>query len=205
MGRAVLGQVVSIEGEHTGRRQPDSLGRLKQAARKLFVERGYDSTRPQDVAREAKLGHGTFYLHFSDKRACFLSFVADARQELDEQLQARLLPAASLEQRIAAILNAIFDYSDSNPGLLRAAMTDGRIIDAEEVEATPLLTLWGIDWAEMLRASKDGELEYDADLIGQAIAGALVQASRESHRLGRSRDELVKSLTRFLIRALRPD
>ena len=36
-------------------------------------------------------------------------------------------------------------------------------------------------------------------------AGALHQASRESHRSARSREELVKNLTAFLTRALRPD
>ena len=87
-----MGQVgISLEGR---RRKPESLARLKQAARKLFVERGYDATRPQDIAREAGLGHGTFYLHYPDKRACFLSFVEDARQELDAHLRARRLPAA---------------------------------------------------------------------------------------------------------------
>ena len=68
------------------RKKPDSLIRLKSAARKLFVERGYHATRPQDIAREAGLGHGTFYLHYPDKRACFLAFVEDARQELNALL-----------------------------------------------------------------------------------------------------------------------
>jgi AcrR family transcriptional regulator len=48
---------------------------LKFSARKLFVERGYHATRPQDIAREAGLGHGTFYLHYRDKRACFHAFI----------------------------------------------------------------------------------------------------------------------------------
>lgn len=208
MGHVMLGQVVSIEGEHTGRRKPESITRLKQAARKLFVERGYDATRPQDIAREAGLGHGTFYLHYPDKRACFLAFVDDARLELDERMRARLAPNPGLEQRIAATLTAIYEYADSNPGVLRAAMTDGRVIDAEGAEARPLLMIWGMDWAEMLReGAQHGNAinGYDADIIGQAIAGALHQASRESHRSGRSREELVKNLTAFLTRALRPD
>src|SRR3977135_4130861 len=87
-GAVMSGQVIAMEGERNGRRKPESLARLKQAARKLFVERGYDATRPQDIAREAGLGHGTFYLHYPDKRACFLSFVEDARLELDDHVRA---------------------------------------------------------------------------------------------------------------------
>src|SRR5256885_16837076 len=92
------------------RRKPESLAKLKKAARKLFVERGYDATRPQDIAREAGLGHGTFYLHYPDKRACFLSFVEDARLELDDHVRARRAVGASLEQLIATTLTAIYEY-----------------------------------------------------------------------------------------------
>jgi len=51
--------------------------------------------------------------------------------------------------------------------------------------------------------AKDGG--YDTDIIGQAIAGALYQAICETHQSGRSREALMKNLTRFLTRALRPD
>jgi AcrR family transcriptional regulator len=192
----------------SNRRKPESLARLKQAARKLFVERGYDATRPQDIAREAGLGHGTFYLHYPDKRACFLAFVDDARQELDAHVRAHRQNDQTLEQRVAATLHAIYDYSDTHPGVLRAAMTDETVIDAEGVEAQPLLMQWGREWAELIYdAARDGSAcrSYDAEIIGQAIAGALHQTSREAHRAGRSRAALVENLTRFLTRALKPD
>src|SRR5215467_10881651 len=114
------------------RRKPESLPKIKKAARKLFVERGYDATRPQDIAREAGLGHGTFYLHYPDKRACFLAFVEEARQEIDEYLRGARQPAQNLEEAITATLKAICDYSDAYPGVLRAAMTDAGVIDAGE-------------------------------------------------------------------------
>src|ERR1051326_1360763 len=124
-----MGQVGIRVESLRARRKPESLGRLKQAARKLFVERGYDATRPQDIAREAGLGHGTFYLHYADKRACFLSFVDDARRELDDYVRARVEENASLESLIATTLNAIYDYAQSHPGVLNAAMTDEAVID----------------------------------------------------------------------------
>jgi AcrR family transcriptional regulator len=200
-----------MESVRSSRRKPESLSRLKASARKLFVERGYDATRPQDIARAAGLGHGTFYLHYPDKRACFLAFIQEARRELDDYLQTRRAHAsnqgANLDQSIAATLSAIYEYAESHPGVLRAAMSDERMIDAEGSEARPLLAQWGEEWAQMVRGfAKTGIVcaSYDADIIGQAIAGALHQAGRECHRSARSRDALVKNLTAFLSRALKP-
>jgi AcrR family transcriptional regulator len=201
-----MGQVgISLEGR---RRKPESLARLKQAARKLFVERGYDATRPQDIAREAGLGHGTFYLHYPDKRACFLSFVEDARQDLDAHLRERRQPGATLESRVATMLNGMYDYSDRHPGLLRAALTDECVIDVEGVAARPLVMQWGDEWAEMIReavAEGKASASFNVEIIGQAIVGALHQTGREAHRSGRCREELVKNLTSFVTKALRPD
>src|SRR5437868_3841333 len=173
------------------KKKADSLARLKKAARKLFVERGYHATRPQDIAREAGLGHGTFYLHFPDKRACFLGFVEEARDELDAFVQARVPDDAPLEVLIAATLNAMYDYAHTHPGVLGAAMTDEAVIDAEGVQATPLLQRWGADWAravrEIARAGRASH-DYDADVVGQAIVGANHQAASEGYRSGRDRE-----------------
>ncbi|HVU22282.1 MAG TPA: TetR/AcrR family transcriptional regulator [Rhizomicrobium sp.] len=190
------------------RRKPESLSKLKRAARKLFVERGYHATRPQDIAREAGLGHGTFYLHYDDKRACFLAFVEDARLELQMYVDAQVAATdGSLEHTIAASLNAIYDYSESHPGVLGAAMTDEAVIDAEGVQATPLLIRWGRDWAEHLRRNMENGSAariYDADIIGQAILGVIHQTSSEGYRSGRKRRDVIDNVTRFLVRALKP-
>jgi AcrR family transcriptional regulator len=194
--------------ERPGRRKPESLAKIKGAARKLFVERGYHATRPQDIAREAGLGHGTFYLHYPDKRACFLAFVDEARSELDVHLGTVRQPGMSLEQLIGATLNAIYDYSDLHPGVLRAAMTDAMVIDAEGAQAVPLLVLWGQEWADLVRTAAGQGVacnSYNAEIIGQAIAGALHQAGREGSRGQLCRVALVDNLTRFLAKALKPD
>src|SRR4051794_14134807 len=180
-----------VAEERSSRRKPESLAKIKKAARKLFVERGYHATRPQDIAREAGLGHGTFYLHFPDKRACFLAFVEEARAELDAYVQARVARDASLEALIAAALNAIYDYAESHQGVLGAAMTDEAVIDAEGVQATPLLQRWGADWAESVRRMTGGGRSTDSDdieVVGQAIVGAIHQAASEGFRSGRSRE-----------------
>lgn len=195
------------EDGRVSRRKPESLAKLKKAARRLFVERGYHATRPQDIAREAGLGHGTFYLHFPDKRACFLSFVEEARNELDAFVRARVAAHNTFEELIAGTLHAIYDYSEAHPGVLNAAMTDEVVIDAEGAQATPLLQRWGYDWAEVIRAAADhghASIEYDPEIVGQAVVGAIHQAAAEGSRSGRSSQSVVANLTRFLVRALRP-
>jgi AcrR family transcriptional regulator len=189
------------------RRKPESLAKLKRAARKLFVERGYHATRPQDIAREAGLGHGTFYLHYPDKKACFLAFVDEAREELHRYMNARQPADKSLESLIAANLKAIYEYSAEHPGVLAAAMTDELVIDAEGSQATPLLTRWGMDWAQIAREMMRVGLAcrtYNADIVGQAILGAIHQVASESARSQRPREEVIDNLTRFLVKALKP-
>lgn len=189
------------------RRKPESLSKLKKAARKLFVERGYHATRPQDIAREAGLGHGTFYLHYPDKRACFLAFVEEARDELDAHVSARVGSHQTLEELIANTLRAIYDYSESHPGVLKAAMTDEAVIDAEGVQTIPLLQRWGSDWARTVRAAaSQGQAAplYDWDIVGQAIVGAIHQTAIEGYRSGRGQRDVVNNLTQFLVRALKP-
>lgn len=196
-----------LDDPRPARRKPESLSKIKRAARKLFVERGYHATRPQDIAREAGLGHGTFYLHFPDKRACFLAFVEDARGELDAYVRARVSENDTLETHIATTLNAIFDYAESHPGVLNAAMTDEAVIDAEGAQAVPLLQRWGLDWAENLRLGvQHGQVstQYDLEIIGQAIVGAIHQTASAGFREGHNRAEVIANLTRFLVRALKP-
>ena len=189
------------------RRKPESLSKLKRAARKLFVERGYHATRPQDIAREAGLGHGTFYLHYPDKKACFLAFVDEARDELHEFMIARQPFDKSLEATIAANLKAIYEYSAEHPGVLAAAMTDELVIDAEGAQATPLLVRWGFDWGEIVReAVRNGQAcaSYNPDIVGQAILGAIHQVASEGARSQRQREDVLDNLTRFLVKALKP-
>jgi hypothetical protein len=112
-----------------------------------------------------------------------------------------------LEQSVAAALTAICDYADSHPGVMRAAFAEERMIDAEGAEAQSLLAQWGDEWADLVRGFAKHSIvcaSYDPDIIGQAIAGALYQAGRDSHRSAHSREALVKNLTAFLSRALKP-
>lgn len=203
---------VSVAGQHGSargaKRRLESRKRLLAAARKLFVARGYHATRPQDISKAAGLGHGTFYLHFKDKRECFLAFVEEARAELDAAVIARASSTRTLPQMVEAALTAIYDYAEQNPGVLPTAMTDEAVIaSGGDGSEDTLIQRWGEEWGELLRTqAKDGLVakDFDFSIVGQAIVGAIHQASSYSFRRGRSRSSVVKALSQFIVRALSP-
>lgn len=189
------------------KRKEESRRRLLAAARKLFVARGYHATRPQDISKAAGLGHGTFYLHFKDKRDCFLAFVEEARAEVDAAVIARAATAKNLSEMVEAVLRTIYDYAEDHPGVIATAMSDEGVIASGGGAEDTLLQRWGVEWSELLREqAKDGLVakDYDAAIVGQAIVGAIHQASNHAFRQGKSRAVLVKSLTQFIVRALSP-
>jgi AcrR family transcriptional regulator len=51
-----------------GRWEPDSRGRLQEAALTLFAEQGFDQTTTAEIAAAAGLTERTFFRHFADKR-----------------------------------------------------------------------------------------------------------------------------------------
>ena len=188
-----------------GRRPQDSRLRLLSAARKLFVERGYHATRPQDISREAGLGHGTFYLHFADKQACFLAFVDEARAELDAALSQHTAGATDLATAVRGTLEGVYQYGTANPGVLPTAMNDAAVIAADQATSETLVDKWAKDWALMLRTlSPSGTSVSDADaqVIGAAIVGIIHQGSAYAQRHGAPPGNAIDVLTRLIVKAL---
>lgn len=182
-----------------------SLNKIKAAGRKLFLSRGYHETRPQDIAREAGLGHGTFYLHFRDKRDCFLAVLDDARMEFCSYMRMHVSRGDTIEQTIAHTLETIYAFSDQNPGLLNAVMADDVLFDAEGTHPSSEMQLWSTEWALMLRedgGNSDKLSACEPNIVGQAVLGAINSCRLQSDRQNVSREQVKAILIQLLTRAL---
>lgn len=65
-----------------GRWQPDSRGRLQEAALALYSERGFDRTTAAQIADRAGLTERTFFRHFDDKREVLFGGSADLQEKI---------------------------------------------------------------------------------------------------------------------------
>jgi len=78
--------VISYDRQRMARWEPDSRGRLEQAAFALYAERGFENTTVAEIARRAGLTERTFFRHFADKRALLAAVATEGFRTLREQL-----------------------------------------------------------------------------------------------------------------------
>jgi AcrR family transcriptional regulator len=88
--------------------EPDSRGRLTEAALALYGERGFENTTVAEIAERAGLTERTFFRHFADKKEV-LFWGAGALQEFFVNAVADAPDTASPIDAIAAALNAAGD------------------------------------------------------------------------------------------------
>lgn len=76
------------------------------AARRLFLDKGYDGTSMDDVAAEAGVSKPTVYRYFADKEQLFTEIVGDTTQ---------------MEQQLRAVVDMLNDSEDLDKDLARLA------------------------------------------------------------------------------------
>lgn len=99
------------------RRREQTRVDLLEAAERVIALKGYHNTRIADIASEADVGLGTFYLHFKTKNEIFIELInygADhLREELTEAKAGVVDPADKLRITIKTILDAAAERPES--------------------------------------------------------------------------------------------
>ena len=95
--------------------------KLIKTAFNLFTKKGVNNTSIQDIADEAGVGKGTFYLYFKDKydirdkviASCSSKLFSDALEALDKSY------IQNFEDRVIFMINYILDELNKNKVLLK--------------------------------------------------------------------------------------
>ncbi|MEP3246616.1 MAG: TetR/AcrR family transcriptional regulator [Sneathiella sp.] len=191
--------------DRASKRKAEKRERLLAAARKLFILRGYHETRPQDIAREADVAHGTFYSHFNDKREIFMAFASEAQEDLHNYVQDRIPEVENFEEYLYYSLTAIQEFAEQNPGLLRAALVDTKVFDPTDSTSKVVRGKFASGFIRVLtRAKENDELYEDVDpeLMGHAMIGLIQSSAPQSYRMGKSREEFVRLMASLLSRGM---
>lgn len=97
---------------------------LLQAARALFVEKGYAGTSTPEIVAKAGITRGALYHHFDDKRALFRAIVHEEAQAVLVAIETRTATARTASE---ALLTGSTAYLDAMavPGRTRLLLVEG--------------------------------------------------------------------------------
>ncbi len=98
--------------------------RLMQAAREIFVEKGFAETGTPEIVKRAKVTRGALYHHFEDKRDLFKAVVQAETDQLARDIDARTAAIGSPEEALRIGTEAYF-ASMAEPGRCKILLEDG--------------------------------------------------------------------------------
>jgi AcrR family transcriptional regulator len=97
--------------------------RVLDAARQLFMERGYEAATIRDIASHAGLSTGAVFASFVDKTDLFNAVMAEDFQRQVEALRQAAQPDAKVEDAILAVFAAGYRFHNAQLPLLQAAVS----------------------------------------------------------------------------------
>jgi AcrR family transcriptional regulator len=94
-----------------------------EAARRLFMSRGYEAATIRDIAAEAGLSTGAVFASFVDKTDLFDAVMAEDVERQVERLKLAVNPDSTVEEALLAVFSAGYEFHGAQLPLLRAAVS----------------------------------------------------------------------------------
>ena len=85
--------------------------RILKAARKIFVERGFEGASIDEIAEAARAGKPTIYARFGDKRALFTTMVTRDVVSRITQFKGEVPTGATIEERLVNLATAAVHWT----------------------------------------------------------------------------------------------
>jgi AcrR family transcriptional regulator len=102
--------------------------RILEAARRVFLERGFEGASIEEIAEVARSGKPTIYARFANKEALFAAVVKRGVLTRIEQFKAEVPSGPTIEGRLAKLAQAVLQWilAGNNIGLMRLAIAESR-------------------------------------------------------------------------------
>jgi len=88
------------------------------AARKVFSNKGFNSSTMEEIATEAELSPGTLYLYFKNKEELHTSLSIEILKYLADEIQKVVIEEISVEEKIDSFRDVFIKVYDHDPSIL---------------------------------------------------------------------------------------
>jgi AcrR family transcriptional regulator len=147
----------------SGRREfnkRDKLARIRDAARVLFSEKGFEETTTREIALRAGVAIGTLFLYASDKRDLLLLLFDEELNKLSDRAVAKARRNTPFVEQLLAVFRVFLTYFSETPRLSRYMMQQ--------------VTFMGSGVGNRIQAGLERTHQLLAKVIAQAQADGLV-------------------------------
>lgn len=100
-----------VESEQVRRDQ------ILAASRKVLAEKGYDNTIVSDIAKEAGIAQGTFYLYFPTKKSVIVALGQQLMEVVAPKVARTYSPELTFEEHLRVFIEVIFEAGKENADL----------------------------------------------------------------------------------------
>jgi len=100
----------------------DKLRRIKQAAREVFLEKGYDAATTREIAQRAGVAIGTVFVYAEDKRDLLMMIVNNDLDAVNDKGAKALQQDGPLVDLLMAFFGLRYKYWAKNPQISRPAV-----------------------------------------------------------------------------------
>ena len=88
---------------------------IKQAAQRLFEQKGYEGTTTREIAEAAEIGTGTLFLYVRDKAELLILVYADALEEIITDVFSTLPEDMTLLDALIYVFSSFFRFYEQHP------------------------------------------------------------------------------------------
>jgi AcrR family transcriptional regulator len=106
------------------RNKLDKLRRIKDAARELFLAKGFDDTTTREIAIRASVGIGTIFVYAENKRDLLFLIVNEELEKIEQMAEAAVEKGASLLENLLRVAWIHYEFFAQQPALSRFVLRE---------------------------------------------------------------------------------
>jgi AcrR family transcriptional regulator len=164
----------NASGGQREKNKRDKLLRIKNAARELFISKGYDDTTTREIALRAGVGMGTVFTYADNKRDLLFLIANEDLAQTTARAASHVSPRAPMLTNLLAIFRDHYEFFLKQPDLSRLTLREMMFYEsgtqANRFKATRELLISLVNEA-VLHGKNRGEISSTEDhgLIGWVV------------------------------------
>jgi AcrR family transcriptional regulator len=147
--------------------------KVLQAAREMFIERGYEGATIRDIARAAGMSTGAVFASFTDKPELFDAILSEDFAALFDPMRDAAATAPTAREALVAMFSAAYRAHTAQLPLIQAALAASwtRTPEAEQLRRESLRPLRALVMEVLERGVERGELtrRFDLRLVSDVL------------------------------------